>query len=545
MKEIKVIDSNKYNNNYKTLKRVAAYARVSTKLEMQSSSLALQIRYYAKEIIFNPEYIFAGIYADHGKSGTSMKQRDGLQALLKKIYAGHIDLVLVKSLSRFARNTIDALTIIKETRKVGAEFYFEKEGISSLDPAIDMLFTMMASMAEQESDSMSQNISWSFQKQAQKGKVSIHQCVGYTLTKDKKFIINPDEAPIIKKIYQMKLDGHSNSVILSYVQSTNLKTIQGNDFSLNSQIINILKDIKYSGQVIWGKTYRGKSNNEKVTFVNNGEKPKYLIKNHHEPMIDLDTFNQVQDLLNDSKQPYTKSIEPKNPFNRFIYSLIHDSYLYVKVKHVDYPKHDIFENDSTRKAGSPRVYSRNATHVLRKATIALAHKFSELEPKFDKQVSQLINTRFIDKEMVKIGEKIRAYKNEYFTLKQKDYLELAESSLMGELEEVIIQTSIKYVQMEDHIMPELDKYKRIKEIKKAIASVELPMDELPLNTIKDIFDVVVVVDPENYVLVINASGKKLDSEALKKVTEISPLLGSSCKANNKVIIKIWWNVIII
>lgn len=145
-----------------------------------------------------------------------MKSRDGLLVLLKKIYAGHIDLVLVKSLSRFARNTIDALTIIQETRKKGVEFYFEKENISSLDPAIDMLFTMMASMAEQESDSMSQNISWSFQKQAQKGKVSIHKCVGYTLTKDKKFIFNPDEAPIIKKMFQMKLDGHSNSVILSY-----------------------------------------------------------------------------------------------------------------------------------------------------------------------------------------------------------------------------------------------------------------------------------------------------------------------------------------
>ena len=90
-----------------------------------SSSLALQIKHYAKEIIFNPDYVFAGIYADHGKSGTTMKKRDGLQALLKKVYAGHIDLVLVKSLSRFARNTLDALNIITETRKL--EFYFEKE----------------------------------------------------------------------------------------------------------------------------------------------------------------------------------------------------------------------------------------------------------------------------------------------------------------------------------------------------------------------------------------------------------------------------------
>ena len=147
--------------------------------------------------------------------------------------------------------------------------------------------------------------------------------------------------------------------------------------------------------------------------------------------------------------------------------------------------------------------------------------------------------------MVKIGEKIRAYKNEYFTLKQKGYLELAELSLMGELEEVIIQTSIKYVQMEDRIMPEIDKYKRIREIKKAISSIELPMDALPLNTIKDIFDVVVVADPEKYVLVINASGNKLDSEALKKVTEIKPLLESNCKSRNKEQSTLNWSILLV
>ncbi len=115
---------------------------------------------------------------------------------------------------------------------------------------------------------------------------------------------------------------------------------------------------------------------------------------------------------------------------------------------------------------------------------------------------------------------------------------------MGELEEVINQTSNKYVQIEDRIMPEIDKYKRIREIKKAISSIDLPMDELPLNTIKDIFDVVVVVDPENYVLVINASGKKLDSEALKKVTDIRPLLESRCKSKRKQNDLINWRIVI-
>lgn len=544
MKEIKVIETNPYINNYKTYKRVAAYARVSTKLEMQSSSLALQIKHYAKEIIFNPDYIFAGVYSDHGKSGTSMKSRDGLQALLKKIYAGHIDLVLVKSLSRFARNTIDALTIIKETRKIGVEFYFEKENISSLDPAIDMIFTMMASMAEQESDSMSQNISWSFQKQAQKGKVSVHKCIGYTLTKDKRLIINPDEATIIKKIFQMKLEHKSNTEILEYVRSVGLKTILGNDFVQNSQIIGILRDIKYTGQVVWGNTYRGKNNNEKVTFINNGERPKYIIKNHHEAIIDIDTYHAVQALIKVKKNDHPSVKNASGWANRFVYSLMHDKYLHIKQKVKGNPKYDLLENEEARKPGSPRIYSRNATYVLRKATIALARNFSDLEAKFDKQVKEHLDTSQLDKQMSKIAEKIRSYKKEYLILKEKPELEEAEQSLMFEFEESIIKLSIQYIKIEDETIPYKDKSKRIKDIKKAISSIELPMDQLPMDTIKDIFDVMVVIDPENYVLIINASGKKLDSETLKKVTEIKPLLESSCISKIKENVEINWKIML-
>jgi len=451
----------------------------------------------------------------------------------------------VKSLSRFARNTIDALTIIKETRKIGVEFYFEKENISSLDPAIDMIFTMMVSMAEQESASMSQNISWNFQKQAQKGKVLIQKCVGYTLTKDKRFTINPDEAPIIKKIFEMKLGDKSNTDIFEYVRSVGLKTVLGNEFVQNSQIIGILKDIKYTGQVVWGKTYHGKNNNEKVTFINNGERPKYIIKNHHEPIIDMDTYNRVQELIGIRKNDYPTTKNTTGWAYRFVYSLIDEKYLHVKQKVKDNPKYDLIENEKARKPGSPRIYSRNATHVLRKATIALARNFSDLEAKFDKQVKEHLDTTQLDKQMSKIAEKIRTYKKEYFMLKQKPELDEAEQSLMFELEESIIKLSVQYIKIEDEIIPFKDKLRRINDIKKVISSIELPMKELPIDTIKDIFDAMVVVDPENYVLIINASGKKLDRETLKKGTEIKPLLGSSCKANNKIIDKIWWNVIII
>lgn len=135
--------------------------------------------------------------------------------------------------------------------------------------------------------------------------------------------------------------------------------------------------------------------------------------------------------------------------NRFVYSLMHEKYLHVKQKVKNNPKYDLLENEKARKPGSPRIYSRNATHILRKATIALARKFSDLEAKFDKQVKEHLDTSHLDNQMAKIAEKIRRYNKEYFILKQKSELDEAEQSLIYELEETVIKLSIQYIKIED------------------------------------------------------------------------------------------------
>ncbi|MBM7453042.1 hypothetical protein JN09_000361 [Acholeplasma morum] len=158
-------------------------------------------------------------------------------------------------------------------------------------------------------------------------------------------------------------------------------------------------------------------------------------------------------------------------------------YLHVKQKVKDNPKYDFVENENARKPGSPRIYSRDATHVLRKATIALARNFCDLEAKFDKQVKEHLDTSHYDMQMAKIAEKIRSYKKEYLILRQKPELDEAEHSLMYELEETIIKLSIRYIKIEDETIPFNDKLIRFKDIKKAISSIQLPMDELPIDTI--------------------------------------------------------------
>lgn len=156
---------------------------------------------------------------------------------------------------------------------------------------------MMASLAESNSVSMSQNISWGFHKNAQRGKVPLSKCLGYRITKDRKYVIDEEIAPYIKKLFQMKLESYLNQEMIDYLKDQHIKTTKGSDITNATQLKCILTVEKYICQLTYGKTYIKKMNNDKVTMINNGEKPKYIIRNHHEGIIDHDTFNQVQEFF--------------------------------------------------------------------------------------------------------------------------------------------------------------------------------------------------------------------------------------------------------
>lgn len=530
MKEIKRIDTPKITNPYKQLKRVAAYARVSTKQELQASSIDLQIRHYTKEIIFNPDYIFAGIYADHGKSGTSMKKRDGFQELLKKIKAGYIDLVLVKSLSRFARNTLDALTVIQETRKLGVEFFFEKENISSLDTTIDMILTMMAGMAEAESESMSQNIRWGYEKRAQKGQVSVRKAIGYDITKDKTYSINEHEANAVRTLFQMKLEGRSNTEMIAYFNIQGITTTKDNKFASTNQINHILRDERYIGKMTYGKSYVKVINQEKVTVANNGEKPKYIISNHHESIIDPITYGKVQQLLEKNKNHYYKKAHNESNFTHFVYSMKYNTYLYRTKDHSLDTNQNVLGNDYFRNLNNPGLYVRDVTHVLKRATNALGRNFSELEAKFDKHVNKLLIKDELDYKLKTTGDIITSYKNEYYALMKKGLSDSADIALFHELENQITKFSMEYIDVEDEYIEYEQAFKQAEKIKNAIISYDYPIQELTTDIVKSIFSNIVIINSEKYVIVINVKGKELTPDELKKAATAKPLLHSRCKS---------------
>jgi len=224
---------------------------------------------------------------------------------------------------------------------------------------------------------------------------------------------------------------------------------------------------------------------------------------------------------------------------------MHDKYLHWKKKIPNKPEYDLLENEYKRKQGTPRIHTKTATHVTRKATIALARKFSELEARFDKQVSKRLSNKPLERKLKNLGNDLKTYKDEYFKIIKNTELDPASIALINELEDIIIKKSIDYVRIEDQALPQQASTSRVKAIKKAITSIELPMEDLPLDKVKQIFDKIVIVDQENYVFVINTINKPLEKEALKKVAEINPLLESKCKAKNKGVTFVNWKINII
>ena len=253
------------------------------------------MNYYNQYIRNNPAWEFVGIYADEGITGTNTKKRDGFNRMIADAKAGKIDLILTKSISRFARNTVDALQTIRELSALKIEVYFEKEGIHTLDKQCEVMLTIMSSLAQEESRSISENVRWGKQKSMQDGNVSFGygHFLGYRKGKDGRPEVVPEEAAIVRDIYRMFLDGMTIRNIAKELTERGIKTPGGKDVWSVSTIRSILSNEKYKGDALLQKTYT-LDYLSKTVKKNNGEVKQYYVTNSHEAIIDEDVFNLVQ-----------------------------------------------------------------------------------------------------------------------------------------------------------------------------------------------------------------------------------------------------------
>lgn len=276
--------------------RVAAYCRVSTDDEEQKTSYEAQIGYYTEKINSNPEWQMAGIFADEGISGTQAQKRPEFLKMIRLCRQRKIDIILTKSLSRFARNTVDSLGYIRELRALGIAVISEKENINTLTAESEMLITIMSCFAQAESESISKNVSWGVRQSFKNGNVPMQyaRLLGYRKGHDGNAEIIPEEAEVVKEIYRCYLDGMSMNLIADRLNEKGLTTKGGSSLYRKTVVQRILTNEKYTGDALLQKTYVTDCITKK-TRKNNGELPMYLVKNHHEPIISRSDFNRVQE----------------------------------------------------------------------------------------------------------------------------------------------------------------------------------------------------------------------------------------------------------
>lgn len=272
-------------------KRVAGYARVSTDLEEQQSSYINQVSYYTALINGCSDWELAGIYTDEGISATSTKNREGFNRMIEDALDGKIDLIITKSVSRFARNTVDSLTTVRKLKEKGVEVFFEKENIRTLDAKGELLITIMSSLAQEESRSISENTKWGKRKSFADGKASVaySKFLGY----DADFAINEKEADVVRLIYKYFLLGYTYRAIGEELESRNIKPPAGGAQWYAATIRSILLNEKYKGDALLQKQYTVDFLS-KVVKKNRGEIPQYYVEGHHEAIIDAHTFDLVQ-----------------------------------------------------------------------------------------------------------------------------------------------------------------------------------------------------------------------------------------------------------
>ncbi len=277
------------------LKRVAAYARVSTDNEEQLSSYEAQADHYTRYIQSNNKWKFVEVYADEGISATITKKRDGFNRMINDALAGKIDLIITKSVSRFARNTVDTLTTVRKLKDKGVEVYFEKENIYTLDSKGELLITIMSSLAEEESRSIPENVTWGQRKRFADGKVSLpyKQFLGYEKGEDGLPKIVESEAKTVRLIYKMFLEGTAATTIARYLSVNNILSPAGKKVWSESTIRSILHNEKYKGDAILQKSFTIDFLTKKKK-VNEGEVPQYYVENSHPEIISSEVFDLAQ-----------------------------------------------------------------------------------------------------------------------------------------------------------------------------------------------------------------------------------------------------------
>lgn len=284
------------------LTRVAAYCRVSSDKDAMLHSLSAQVSYFSSFIQSHPGWTYVGAYVDEGITGTKENRPEFIK-LMQDCEAGCIDMVITKSITRFARNTIVLLDAIRELKDLGIDVFFEKENIHTLSADGELMISILASYAQEESRSASENQKWRVKRNFEEGKPWRYRMLGYKY-QDGEMVIVPEEAEIVKSIYATYLSGIGIVTIANRLNNSGAVTINGSEFTYGA-IDRILRNYDYTGNLILQKKYR-ENHLTKKTLINNGELPKYHVFESHEAIVSVEDFERVQEQRKIRAEKYAK-----------------------------------------------------------------------------------------------------------------------------------------------------------------------------------------------------------------------------------------------
>ena len=313
--EVQVIPALEDMEGYEKRKpRVCAYCRVSTDMDTQALSYELQVQNYTEYINSNPDWVFAGIYADRGISGTSLKHRDDFKRMIADCEAGKIDLIVTKAVTRFARNVVDTITTVRMLKSLNPPVgvFFETERINTLDSTSETYLGLISLFAQGESESKSESLKWSYIRRWKRG-TGIYptwNLLGYEVNEEGRWVIVDAEAELIRIIYDMYLNGHSSPQIAELLTRSGIPTATNKEKWTGGAVLGILRNEKYCGDVLCQKTMTLDVFSHKAV-KNKGQKKQYFIEGHHEAIIDKKDWQLVQKLIHE--RFYCKNRRRKRP----------------------------------------------------------------------------------------------------------------------------------------------------------------------------------------------------------------------------------------
>lgn len=513
----KVLEQNQSGTNLKKLK-VAAYCRVSTEMEEQQSSFKAQVEYYKFKIANNPNWEFAGIYSDDGISGTNTKRRIGFNNMINDCIDGKIDMILTKSISRFARNTLDCITYIRMLKEKNIPVIFEKENINTMDSTGEFVITLLGSIAQEESRSLSTNTKWGLAHRFEKGQVSFtySKFLGYKKDEDGKIVIVEEEAKIVKQIYKLYMQGKSLTEIKHYLEENEIKTVTGKDKWSTTTINSILSNEKYIGDALLQKSYTIDYINKK-RVKNKGEMKQFYVEGNHEPIISKALYNLVQE---EKARRASLGVKYKKSAKTSIGK--HTKYAlselmvcgecgkpYKRTSWTNYKNKKVVWRCINRLENGKRYCKNSPTledEILKKAIIDKINSIISNRDDFKNELSQSIKeimdnyTSECDRE--NIEEKIHSLKNKMFELidknaknKNRDYTKEYEK-LSAELKQLQVKRD-SYDEKE--ILYNTYK-KRVNEMREFLEDIDSLMVEFDEEIIRQLVEKITVISKDKIVI---------------------------------------------